>query len=625
MYCQLDYICGVTPACLQRALAELPETLDGIYERTLLEIKNAHWEVAHHLFQFVAVAPHPLRAKALANLLAFDNGAAPTPEFHERWCQEDPVDAVLSTCPSLLMAVDVGGSSVIQFSHFSVRDFLTSDRLAGAKDNTLRRYSVSTTSAHALATQTCLGILLHLDVDVVTRDSLESLPLAKYAARHLFFHARFDGVLQEVEDGMKRLFDPSKTHLAVYLRIFNANPPLCKHNKRTEKPLLDSSLQHAAALGLHSIVKFLVIEHSQDMDLPSPIDRATPLHKASRNGHIHVTRFLLERGADVTAQNKYGWTPLHSASLNEHVEVVDMLIKHGADVTAQNMGRWTPLHLASHWGQLEVASLLIEHGADMAAQNKNRLTPLHLASQRGQVKVVCMLIGRGAHVTAQDKDGSTPLHLASLRGQVEVIRMLIEHGADVMAKGMHGETSLHLASQNGQVEVVRVLIEHDADVMAKGMHGETSLHLASQNGQVEVVRVLIEHGADVMAKDMHGWTSLHLASQIGQVEVVRMVIEHGADVMAKGMHGETSLHLASQNGQVEVVRVLIEHGADVMAKDKKYGYTPLHLASKNGQIEVVRMVIEHGADVMAKDKKDGCTPLHLASQNGQTGSRSHGY
>jgi ankyrin repeat domain-containing protein 50 len=338
VYCQLDYICSVIPSRIRRALAALPETLDGIYERTLREINNAQWDIAHHIFQFVVVARCPLRAKELANLLAFDFDAAPTPEFHESWCLEDPVDAVLSTCPSLLMAVDVKGSSVIQFSHVFVRDFLTSDRLADANDNTLRRYHVSITPAHTLAAQACLGILLHLDMDVVTRDSLKKIPLAKYAAKHLFFHARFDDVLQNVEDGMKQLFDPRKTHLAVSLWIYNPIRPPGKHNKRTKRPRpsLNSPLHYAAFWGLHSIVKFLVTEHSQDVHDPSHTDGATPLHQASGNGHIHVARFLLERGADVTAQAKDGSTPLHLASRRGQVEVVRMLIEHGADVMAKD-------------------------------------------------------------------------------------------------------------------------------------------------------------------------------------------------------------------------------------------------------------------------------------------------
>jgi hypothetical protein len=199
VYCQVVYLRGCHPGRIRHALAELPETLDETYERTLREINKADWELALRLFQCVAVASRPLRADELAELLAFDFEASPIPKFHEGWRLEDPVDAVLSTCSTLLSPVYAYGfgSPFIQFSHLSVREFLTSTRLARSNDENLRRYHISMTPAHTLVAQACLGILLHLDNDI-TRDSLKKFPLAVYAAENWVTHARFDEVSQTV-------------------------------------------------------------------------------------------------------------------------------------------------------------------------------------------------------------------------------------------------------------------------------------------------------------------------------------------------------------------------------------------------------------------------------------------
>jgi hypothetical protein len=106
VYCQVVYICGLIPARIRPALAELPDTLDETYERTLREINKAEWEIAHRLFQFVAVAFRPLRVEELAELIAFDFEARPVPKFHEDWRLGDPIHAILSTCPSFLSIVD---------------------------------------------------------------------------------------------------------------------------------------------------------------------------------------------------------------------------------------------------------------------------------------------------------------------------------------------------------------------------------------------------------------------------------------------------------------------------------------------------------------------------------------
>jgi ankyrin repeat protein len=446
--CQVEHICGRHPADLEDALAELPETLDETYERTLRGIQEADWAFAHRVFQFVAVASRPLRIKELAELFAFDFKAGLIPKFHEDWRLDDPADAILSACSTLLSIVD-GGSrlgDVIQFSHFSVKEFLTSTRLAEVTDTIPRRYYISMIPAHTLVAQSCLGILLHLDKEIITKDSLEDFPLAEYAAQHWVDHAQFEDVSRNVEDGMKQLFDPRKPHLAVCVWICDPTALPLEREKRGERPLplCRTPLHYAASWGLHSIVELLIIELSQDVRSRRSTFSETPLHLASENGHMKTACKLIECGADVTAQDKDRQTALHLASLRGNVDLACMLIEHGADVIAQDKHGQTALHRASQQENVDLVCMLIEHGADVTAQNKDGQTALHLASLRGNVDVPRMLIEHGADVTAQDKDGQTALHLVSLRGNIDLPRMLIEHGADVAAQNKDGQTALHL-------------------------------------------------------------------------------------------------------------------------------------------------------------------------------------
>ena len=115
-------------------MGELPKSLDGTYERILQDINEENWTFALRLFQCVAVASRPLRIAELAEFLAFDFDAGPTPTFLAGWRPEDPIGAVLSTCSSLLAVVNDKDVTFIQFSHFSVKEFLTSTRIAGASD-----------------------------------------------------------------------------------------------------------------------------------------------------------------------------------------------------------------------------------------------------------------------------------------------------------------------------------------------------------------------------------------------------------------------------------------------------------------------------------------------------------
>jgi len=116
-----------------------------------------------------------------------------------------------------------------------------------------------------------------------------------------------------------------------------------------------------------------------------------------------------------------------------------MLIERGADVLAQDKDGQTPLHLASQEGQVEVARMLIERGASVSAQNKDGQTPLDLvflgnSSGIDHPEVAFMLIERGADVSAQERDDQTPVHLALQAGQLEVFPMFFVHSADASAQ-----------------------------------------------------------------------------------------------------------------------------------------------------------------------------------------------
>ncbi|KAN0123104.1 Ankyrin repeat-containing domain protein [Russula decolorans] len=95
-------------------------------------------------------------------------------------------------------------------------------------------------------------------------------------------------------------------------------------------------------------------------------------------GQVDIARMLIERGADVTAQNNDGETPLHLASApssrarfspQKYAEVVHMLLEHGADVNARNKNGFTPFVLALQVGLAEIIHVLVQHGADPGAHD----------------------------------------------------------------------------------------------------------------------------------------------------------------------------------------------------------------------------------------------------------------
>ena len=483
---------------------ELPKTLDETYARTLEEIDEQNWEYAHRLFQCVAAASRPFRVNELAEFLAFDFEAGSTPILLADWRPEDPRHTVLSVCSSLLAIVEPGelsydgyddddisisqNSSVIQFAHFSVKEYLTSMRLSKEK-HTISHFYISMAAAHTILAQACLGVLLHLD-ETVTNDGLEEFPLVEYSAERWVGHARFENVSSSLQDGMKRLFDPTKRHLSLWTWIYNPQNSERRHEFSVEEARA-GPLHYATFCGMPDIVKFLIFEHSQDVNARGFFLNETPLHTALHGGHADIVLLLLEHSADADAKDDERRTPLHLASEGGHVEVARVLLKHGADMKARDSVEYNPLDRASEEGHVEVARVLLEHGADVKARDGRGYTALHVA--RGE-EVARLLLEYGADANALTTNSRTPLHfLPSPHG---VVRVLLEHGADANARDASNATPLHLASGAGYHDAVRLLLQYSADIHARDNEGRTPFMRATEGNYHDVIQILLEHGAE---------------------------------------------------------------------------------------------------------------------------------
>ena len=476
----------------------MPPTLDETYDRILEEIGKQNRIYAHRLFQCVAAASRPLQVKELAEFLAFDFETASTPKLREDWREENPAHAVRSICSSLLTIVDVDGSSVIQFAHFSVKEYLTSKRLAESKE-AISRFYVSMTLAHTIIAQACIGVLLHID-QKVTKDDLDQFPLAKYAAEHWVGHARFQDVSPKIQDGMKRLFDPNNRHLSVWVWIYDPERQTGDSSFECPSQARATPLHYAACCGLCDIAHYLIVGQSQNVNALAFERYETPLNVASRLGHSEVAQVLLENGADMEIRDYRTYSPLERASENGHVEVLRILLKHHAKVNPSGKdARITALHLASWYGEAEIPRVLLENGADANLKDKDGETPLHRARNDAVARV---LLEHGANPNARDGRNRTPLHGAMNMRRGEVARVLLENGLDVNARDFKNQTPLHVASDRGYLDGVRLLLQHSADIFAQDDNDRTPYDVAlasvsAFHGQRQVVmQLLLEHGAE---------------------------------------------------------------------------------------------------------------------------------
>ena len=216
--CQVDRLRRTFPVSIRSVLNDLPKTLDETYGHSLLGIDEEKREYAQRHFQCLTVSILPLRIEELAEVLAVRFNGTAILTFDPVWRPESAEEAVMSACSSLIAVVDREGSHVVQFSHFSVKEFLTSERLAAAEERFSSCYHILPKHAHIILVHACLSILLQFDHGI-DKDTIGQFPLALYAARYRIDHTQFRDVSLDIQEVMKHLFDPAKPHFAACLAI----------------------------------------------------------------------------------------------------------------------------------------------------------------------------------------------------------------------------------------------------------------------------------------------------------------------------------------------------------------------------------------------------------------------
>ena len=437
-FCQLEVLRDCLPSSVRRTLKELPESLDETYERILKEIKKPNRAHAQRVLQCLVIAIRPLRVAELAEVLAvdFEDGEG-IPSLKPDWRWEEEELALLSACSSLIAIVQAGDSRVVQFSHFSVKEFLISSRLA-TSSREVSNYHIELEPAHTVLGQACLGILLQIQ-DGVEGCTFKDHPLAGYAAKYWMTHAQFGEVSSRLRKGMEYLFDVNKSHFKIWLTLCD----------------IDTSPKYGETFSVFTLV---------------PKSRAAPLYYAALCGFYDLVEHLITKHPqDVNADGGYYKRPLVAALAGEHFQTADLLRHNGAGLDVRGQYETYPLHAAAYSGNFEVVRRLIEYDP--------------------------------AYINARDSDGETPLLWASeclnFIKSFSVVRLLLENGADINAQTRGGRTPLFCASGHGSLEVVRLLLEHGADVEVKVKHwgGKTALQFAADRGRDEVVQLLREHGA----------------------------------------------------------------------------------------------------------------------------------
>ena len=201
-----------------------------------------------------------------------------------------------------------------------------------------------------------------------------------------------------------------------------------------------------------------------------------PLFEAVMSGNLSAVRALAEKGSNVN-QSINGATPLCFAA--EHPDITRYLVEKGADVNApfainnDPKMQITALVTMSWMMRPDIIALVFRHGLTQASTEIMWSTFIS--------------VGMFANLSGSKE--------AAL---MESMRLMLEKGANVNAKGLGGATPLMMTVQAGSVNLARMLIDRRTDVNAKDDKGRSALTIAKMSGKnrQQLIDMLVRAGAE---------------------------------------------------------------------------------------------------------------------------------
>nr|XP_061808338.1 histone-lysine N-methyltransferase EHMT2-like [Nerophis lumbriciformis] len=194
--------------------------------------------------------------------------------------------------------------------------------------------------------------------------------------------------------------------LEVCYILLQAGAHIDAQDKDQRTPLLEAIINNHIEVTRYLIQNGACVYHVEE-------DGYTGLHHAAKLGNLEIVNILLETGqVDVNSQDNGGWTPIIWAAEHKHVEVIKVLLNRGADVTINDKELNVCLHWAAYAGNVDIAEMVLNAGCSLASVNVHGDTPLHIAAREGYLECVTLFLSRGADIDIINREGDTPLTLA---------------------------------------------------------------------------------------------------------------------------------------------------------------------------------------------------------------------
>ncbi|MFC1842724.1 ankyrin repeat domain-containing protein [Candidatus Dependentiae bacterium] len=252
---------------------------------------------------------------------------------------------------------------------------------------------------------------------------------------------------------------------------------------------------------------------------------------------------LIEKGANISCTDKYGFTPLHRAVYSKNKDIVEYLLEKKAKVNEVDEFGETPIFKIipgtcryAEYDFLGIVKLLCKNGAKVDLKNKDGNTLIGIVMYgrgfgtcpKGLLDVAKYLEEKGAKLDVNEtfrEDKASLLHEAVREQNVEKVKYLLSRGANIEAKNVYGQTPLvhavhfggGLENWNGSIRVVKCLLKCGANMYTVDNKKNNILHItasASVDGlHLIMAKWFIDKGVSLNSKNAKGYTVIDVAAR----------------------------------------------------------------------------------------------------------------
>ncbi|KAF4458972.1 Ankyrin repeat, partial [Fusarium albosuccineum] len=627
--CQLDYLCELPRDKDRReALKSLPPTLNKTYERILDRIQSKNAAVQYLVEQclhFIAVAEPPLTISELQEAVSIDDETLTLDS-------DALVDeaTIIQHCSSLVRRrVSYNGADTyLEFSHFSVAEYLQGSSLCGTK---LERYRTCQNSANRSLATACLRMLCLDEVSYQPTATMEDFtqvsernwqhPFYPYAALLWPRYASNHWQDTAISDLIMRLFSPEKPTIffSWALQMF--------HFLLAPRYLVVREAINAVPEDQHmdEFIQFSSVVLQKGF---------TPLHIAAALGLIEPCRMLVQKGADVNAMCQLG-TPLHSAvsATNFFVRGTNASDFSDSDTSASSdedlsVSSIDSLPEPDDDSELDSIYSVSEYGSDLWLLDHFKVFDYT------RPQIIDLFIAGGAQLLNSPGLGQLPLFQAALVTSrriknLDMVTSLVKAGIVLEESDLrHFERFMRQAwrvpRNRGGEETINRLISSLAFLKDEATTSAVAAQLypltfdlitslavkGSTSGKDSLLQAVGEATEDPLAAAI-------VAVGYDNIEELKHILKHHNLDLGKRVNskGETFLHIAVKHVSINSVKLMLEHGCNALVPDFQE-VLPIWMCSTDIHSLVLRLLIDSNQEQLEAKDIDGNTIWHMAAKTG---------